>query len=169
MDIWEEKLNIKKPTSCNRMAYCCKAATSVKPWIKINNAKINQNLKDFFNIFYPYYSHEDVKNLMPDAYNACMEIAISRPDINIEDIYFYKCRFLRQPNNCMIYEDRPTLCRKYPDSPFDSIPITCGYNKWSIDCKQKHIMMQSQLHTLKFKQFARSSFYLISPVFSWIK
>ena len=30
--------------------------------------------------------------------------------------------------NCKIYEDRPEMCRRYPE-PFGNLHVGCGYNK----------------------------------------
>lgn len=170
MDIWEEKFGISKNLSaCKKTATCCLAATSVSPWIKINRAKNNQNLRDFFNIFIPYDSSDKVQKTFPEAYRTCMEVAESRSDVNKEEIYFYHCRFLKPPNHCQIYEDRPNLCRDYPDSPFDSISSTCGYYGWAKQCKKKLIELQLELMNAKLKEFSNYKIYLISPNYSWLR
>lgn len=168
MDVWEKKLNIKKPEACKRTAICCQTATSVSPWDKIHNAKNNPLLKDFFNIFIPYNSIDEIKTKFPEAYESCLKTAQTRKDINLNDIYFYHCRFLIQPNYCCIYEDRPTLCRHFPESPFDSIPRECGYYDWSKECKKAYIDLQLELRKLKLTQFSQCKFYLASPVTSWL-
>lgn len=169
MNVWEKRLNIKKPKACKRSATCCQTATSVSPWNKIHNAKNDPILKDFFNIFTPYKNQEEIKTKFPEAYQSSIEIARTRKDIRIEDIYFYHCRFLIQPNICPVYEDRPTICRSFPESPFDAIPETCGYYGWSKQCKTAYINLQLELRKLKLTQFAPCRFYIISPVTSWLK
>lgn len=166
-DLWAEKFNIQKPESCNRKALCCKVATSVNPWEKLARAKYSPLLKDFFNIFIPYNSQEDVKKLYPEAYEACKNVAISR-NIKLEDVYFYRCRFIIEPNACPIYEDRPQLCRDYPDSPFDAIPSICGFHDWSQKCLKKNISLHQELYTLKFNQFKDHGFFIHSPGSSWL-
>lgn len=168
MNIWEEKLNIKPPAACNRTAICCQVVTSVEPWKKLAVAKANQSLKDFFNIFIPYQSHGFVINNFPDAYDACMKIVKGRQGVSFDHLYFYYCRFLTRPNICNIYEDRPTLCRNYPESPFDAISKECGYYKWSLECKKAYINMQQELTKLHFCQFSSFSFFIMSPSYSWI-
>lgn len=167
-DLWEVQLNIKKPATCKRKALCCKVATSVRPWEKLANVANNPYLKDFFNIFIPYPSAIDVKKLYPEAYDACMKVAKSR-NINPDDIVFYKCRFLVEPSHCPIYEDRPSVCRRYPDSPFDAIPSICGYHDWSEACIKKTIALHQELYALKLMQFGHYPFFILSGYGSWLR
>ena len=163
MDIWEQKLNIKRPERCNRLGLCCLSATSVKPWNKIFKARKDQYLRDFFNLFIPYEPQSLFKQKYPDVYKACIDIARMRKDIKLEDIYFYYCRFYKMPNHCPVYEDRPTVCRQFPDSPFDAIPHTCGYYAWSVECKQKYFEMQLELRKLKLEAYSQAPFFILSP------
>lgn len=169
MDIWEEKFHIKKEGYCKRTATCCRSATSYQPWKKIHIASKDQNLKDFFNIFIPYESHETVKNIFPEAYEACIDVVKERKDINLKDVYFYYCRFFQPPNICPIYEDRPSLCRNFPESPFDAIPRTCGYYEWGRQCKKNYFKITQELAQLKFTQYMNSPFFILPLSISSIK
>jgi Fe-S-cluster containining protein len=169
MDRWEQLLNISKPEICKRTAACCLTATSLEPWKKITAASKNQELKDFFNIFIPYLDKNDVKEKYPDAFKSSIEIASSRSSYKSENLYFYYCRFLDPPNHCQIYEDRPSLCRSFPESPFDAIPETCGYYEWACNCRQKYYELQTELKRLKLFQYSSSTFFITSPAGSWLK
>lgn len=169
MDIWEEKFNIKKPDTCNRTAICCQMATALSPWEKLFTAKNNPSSKDFFSIFLPYPKKEMAREKFPDVYYMSLEVAKSRPNTNIEDLYFYYCRFLSPPDFCLIYEDRPSLCRGFPESPFDSISIRCGYFKWAKQCQHNYHNIKSEYNTLQLIQKSKLKFFLLSPGASWIK
>jgi Fe-S-cluster containining protein len=169
MDKWQKLLNIKRPEfACTGTGTCCQAATSIQPWNKIHKASYDQTLRDFFNIFIPYEDHTYVQKQYPEAYNACLEILKTRDNITINDLYFYRCRFIKPPNFCTIYEDRPTLCRNFPESPFDSIPSTCGYYSWAQECKKKYFTLQRELRKLKCRQYSEYKFYMLSPAKSWL-
>lgn len=39
----------------------------------------------------------------------------------------FKCKFLSRANRCLIYNDRPEMCRKYPNIPNTTILKNCGF------------------------------------------
>jgi Fe-S-cluster containining protein len=41
----------------------------------------------------------------------------------------YKCKFLSRSNTCLIYNDRPETCKKYPDIPNTVILPNCGFKE----------------------------------------
>lgn len=168
MDIWEKSTGIKKPITCNRKAICCQMATILKPWEKLSQASSSPGLKDFFNIFIPYGSREIAHQKFPSAYEECLSVVESRENTSIEDLYFYHCQFLKQPNECLIYEDRPSLCRSFPESPMDAIPRECGYFAWSERCKQHLEKMKHELDLLKRAEYEDYPFFVVSPGYSWI-
>ena len=168
MEIFEEFLKKKNKYKCKRTGICCRSATSVKPWEKLIKAKDNQYLRDFFNLFVTYGRTDEYKKIFPNAYINCISIVKDRKDISIDDVYFYYCRFFKEPGICQIYEDRPDLCRNYPESPFDAIDSECGFYKWSIDCKKAYIQLKYELEMLKRIEFSDYNFYIVSFSTSWI-
>jgi len=48
-----------------------------------------------------------------------------------------------------IYEDRPTLCRTYPESPFSAIASCCGYYPEAQSCLNQIEALRQELATLK--------------------
>lgn len=80
----------------------------------------------FLNQYQPYPALQDAMAQAPDAVAASRLIAEQRGD-SPESLVFYRCIYLQGRNQCQIYEDRPTLCRDFPESPFGAIPKCCGY------------------------------------------
>lgn len=113
------------------------------------------------------------------------ELAAKSPKFKSpEQVLFYKCRFVGPDNTCMIYEDRPNLCREYPDTPFLLMHPGCGFENWSRECKEKYKQINDELKALKLIQKTLSvsshdititgsafprKYFLFSPGASWLK
>ena len=78
-------------------------------------------------------------------------------EVNVENLVFYHCSFLSDNNKCLIYEDRPNLCREFPDSPLLVLAPGCAYEKWAADCKEKHFKLKEE--RLKYKEELESIRY----------
>jgi len=199
MNKWSEIFGIPYP-ECKKTGQCCECSSPSSPAIKILEKAANNDefSRDFLNIFVPYKNIEEVKKLFPKILERNLE-AIKKSDcgeVNENNIVFYKCRFLKQDKNCAIYEDRPTLCRDFPDSPFLVFAPGCAYENWGKNCKESYkAMMENKevykkaLEDLRYQKKAiRTAKYLsrisnpdykpvillpslslVSPGASWIK
>ena len=87
----------------------------------------------------------------PDAVAASLAVAEERGD-DPDDVVFYRCVYLEGKNRCTIYEDRPALCRAFPESPFGAVPACCGYFGRKTACQDQLIAMKAELARLKSLQ-----------------
>ena len=195
---WSKYFNIKYP-DCSMCSQCCRCASPSTPADElIKKASENNDFaKDFFSIFIPYKSLEEARENNPEIVNRSLN-ACNSPDskVNADNIVFYHCRYISDDNKCLIHEDRPQLCRDYPDSPFLIFAEGCSYEKWSKQCKDSYYDIQEQLkkykkelNDLKYQQKSIKllntvkkinnkeynfilfcpSMSLVSPGVSWIK
>lgn len=148
---WEKLLGVTWPQNqCDQSGECCRGAAQIKPWNNLlrQAAQGDSTSRAFLNQYQPYPSSEIAIQSAPDAVHASREIAVSRGE-NPESLVFYHCIYLQGKNQCRIYEDRPTLCRDFPESPFGAIPKCCGYYAAKQSCLQKAEQLRHQLAELK--------------------
>jgi Fe-S-cluster containining protein len=148
---WEELLGVKWPKNqCDQSGECCRGAAQIKPWERLiqQAAQGNPTSRTFLNQYTPYTNYKAALEAAPAAVDASLEIALSRGE-NPEDLVFYHCIYLEGRNQCQIYEDRPTLCRDFPESPFGAIPKCCGYYPVKLKCLEKGKELKQQLANLK--------------------
>ncbi|WP_373532938.1 YkgJ family cysteine cluster protein [Vampirovibrio sp.] len=148
---WEKLLGVQWPKNqCDQSGECCRGAAQIKPWQNLMAQAANGNpiSRAFLNQYQPYPNQEAALNTAPDAVQASTEIALSRGE-NPENLVFYHCIYLKNRNQCQIYEDRPTLCRDFPESPFGAIPKCCGYTQAKENCLEKASQLRQQLAGLK--------------------
>jgi Fe-S-cluster containining protein len=57
--------------------------------------------------------------------------------------------YVSEDNKCLVWEDRPQLCRDYPGSPFLVMAPGCAYEEWSELCREKYRNLKIELEYLK--------------------
>lgn len=151
---WEELLGTKWPkNACDRSGECCRGAAQLAPW---NNtltmaARGDATARDFLNQYIPYPNRETAQQNAPYAVEASLKVAETKGYI-ADEIIFYHCRFLKGQSECQIYEDRPTFCRTFPESPFGAIPSCCGYYAEAQRCLTQIETLRQELADLKKQQ-----------------
>ena len=186
MNKWEETFGVKFP-KCKMTGYCCSMASpSVPPGVLLKKAAEGDSFaRDFLNLFQAYKSREEAYAIAPELVDKTLSYASRSNKYQSSDqVVFYRCRFLKGKNQCQVYEDRPQLCRDYPDSPFLVVPPGCAYEQWSNECKKKYYELKEELNNLKalkeklLKDQARQNsvnrglvytVFLLSPSTSWIR
>jgi Fe-S-cluster containining protein len=151
---WEELLGRKWPkNACDRSGECCRGAAQYAPWRNILPlaASGDATARDFLNQYMPYPNIEIARQNAPDGVAASLKIARANGQAE-DEIIFYRCRFLTGQNQCQIYEDRPTLCRTYPESPFGAIASCCGYYGEAQSCLSQIEDLREELAELKRQQ-----------------
>jgi Fe-S-cluster containining protein len=184
MNNWEKAFGIKYP-ECKKTGLCCSMATPSTPAMDLLKlaAEGNSYARDFLSIFNPHESIDVVRQKAPEFLEKAHSLAAKSPKFSSpEQVIFFRCRYLKGKNHCQVYEDRPQLCRDYPDTPFLLMPPGCGYEGWSNECKNNYNQMGrelKQLQTLKellgtvvsfahLKQkTCQKSLFILSPGASW--
>lgn len=153
MKKWSENFNIPLP-ECNKCGTCCNCASpSVSYLTLLKKAAAGEDFaRDFFSIFVPYRNIEEVKNIYPDIVERSINALkknINQSLIEPENPVFYKCRYYSDQKKCLIYEDRPVLCRDFPGTPYSILGKQCAYYNWAQECKQKYKDLTEELEILK--------------------
>jgi Fe-S-cluster containining protein len=122
----KEILSTKEKFSCKGCAICCKFACSEFSYEELKiKAQNNDNLaKQFISIFIPYDNVEIPQKLYPEYFE------LLKKEKNLKEVYFYHCPKVTKYNLCSDYENRPQICRDFPDNPLAFLPNKCGYTGW---------------------------------------
>ena len=154
MSDWQTLLGVTWPdTLCDQSGECCRGAAQLAPWrtLLVQAAAGDETSRDFLNQFVPYPNRVAAELGAPHAVAASLQLAAERGDV-LEDVMFYRCRYLQGQNQCLVYEDRPTLCREFPESPFGAIPSCCGYATLAKICHEKVDALRRELAYYKALQ-----------------
>lgn len=198
MNKWSELLDVPFP-ECRMTGNCCRFSSPSTPGVLLlkRAAENDEFARDYLSIFIPYSSIEEAKELNRELVEKNMEVLEKQKagKVNADNIVFYHCRFNGDDGRCMIYEDRPNLCREFPDSPYLVFAPGCAYEQWSVECKKKYAQLnedikihKEELKNLKYQRsairllnqlnsvddkyktaFILPSLNLVSPGTSWIK
>lgn len=142
---FQEILAYRDKFQCNGCATCCNLACSeFSPEELKQKAENGDNFaSQFLSVFVPYKSIEDVRNVYP-AYIELLEE-------NKEDkVYFYHCPKLTSDNKCSDYENRPEICRRFPDNPLSLLPSSCGYCKWKEEVEPMTLLLHSMIEIVDY-------------------
>ena len=143
-DIYEKIQLIEKRRqcfSCGRCTSCCKLASSEYSYEELKERAKNGDKfsKEFVSIFVPYKSIEEPRKIYPDYVEM-----LEKETEDINSIHFYYCPKLGKDGLCTDYENRPDICRDFPNNPLVALPLKCSYNQW----KQEVEITALTLHAL---------------------
>ena len=142
---WNEILAYRKEFSCAGCGTCCRLACSEfsPEQLKLKAEHSDRFAEQFLSIFVPYNTREEVKKIYPEY--------IKMLDDNKEQkVYFYHCIKLTESNRCSDYENRPQICRDFPDNPLALLPKTCGYYNWKQQVEPVALMLHSMLEIVDY-------------------
>lgn len=145
-DKWLEILNYRKEFQCNRCGACCKLACSeFSPEELKEKAQNGDNFaQQFTSVFIPYEKEEDAQKIYPEYFE------LLKNNVPDEDVYFYHCPKINDKNECCDYENRPQICKDFPDNPISFLPKTCGYKKWKADIETTALSLNALLEIVQF-------------------
>lgn len=118
---------LKEKYSCNRCAACCKLASSEYSYEQLKERAQNGDIfsQQFISVFIPYENYENARENYPEFFDL-----LKHKYQNDEEIYFYHCPKITKDNLCSDYENRPDICRDFPNNPLVIFPKGCGFRKW---------------------------------------
>lgn len=156
MSSYEENYLAKRPQSlCKMCGKCCRVVTTSTPYSKLQQlaASGDEGARDFLSIFLPYDSIEAAKAVHSDVVENIINLLSQDNNYNEAETTFYYCKYLQDDNLCSNYENRPTLCRHCPSSPWVIVPPGCGFEGWLFakreEDKQKVRRAKEELLELK--------------------
>lgn len=123
----QEINKLREKYTCNKCAACCKLASSEYSYEELKERAKNGDIfsQQFVSIFVPYKNKEEARQFYPEFF-----ALLEKKYPNDNDIYFYYCPKLGENNLCTDYENRPNICREFPNNPLVIFPKDCGYRKW---------------------------------------
>lgn len=124
-----EMLDKRKNYSCSGCASCCKLACSEFSYSElVQKVKEGDNFSSqFLSVFVPYQSQEEARDVYPEYFE------LLKTKVGGENTYFYHCPKVTKNNRCPDYDNRPQICRDFPDNPIGFLPKNCGFSKWRED------------------------------------
>ena len=111
---------------------CCRVVTAPLPYEKLKELAANgdQGAIDFLSIFEPYKSVYEARKVDEGIVDNIINRLKEDGNYVEKDMTFYRCKYLQADNLCANYENRPTLCRYFPSSPWAIVPPGCGFEGW---------------------------------------
>ena len=127
--------------SCGRCTSCCKLASSEYSYEELKERAKNGDKfsAEFVSIFVPYESIDEPRKIYPDYIKMIEEKFADQTEV-----HFYYCPKLGSDGLCTDYENRPNICRDFPNNPLVALPLKCSYNEW----KQEVEITALTLHAL---------------------
>ncbi len=140
-----EILAYRTKFKCVGCATCCNLACSeFSPEELKQKAQNGDNFaKQFLSVFIPYNSKEEARKVYPEY----IELLEKNKEY---DVYFYHCPKLTEDKRCSDYENRPQICRDFPDNPLSILPSACGYKKWKEEVEPIALMLHSMVEIIDF-------------------
>lgn len=129
-------IRMRQEIDCSMCGACCKLAISEFSHEQLREKAQNGDKysKQFIETFIPYDGDKIPKTLFPQYLELIEE--------SHEKIYYYHCDKVTNENKCPDYENRPDICRDYPDNPLQLLHLTCSFEKW-------HNKIQNPVLTIK--------------------
>lgn len=147
---WSNLLEQRNSFKCSGCGACCKLACSeFSPKELIQKAKNGDNFAtQFTRVFIPYEKEEDAQKVYPEYFNLLKLKGIN--ENNGEKTYFYHCPKVTNNNRCPDYENRPQICKDFPDNPIGLLPKTCGFSQWKEEVKEEALRLHAMLEIVYF-------------------
>ena len=136
----------RKKFKCEGCAACCKLACSEFSLEELKQKSQNGDnfAQQFLSVFVPYESESEAEKIYPEYFKLLKEKKQN------EKIYFYYCPKLTKDNRCPDYENRPQICKDFPDNPLGLLPITCGFKTWKKEVETIALKLHSLFEILEF-------------------
>lgn len=143
---WMKILDYRENFSCIGCASCCKLACSEFSYEELlEKAKNGDNFAtQFTSVFIPYKSEEEARAVYPEY------LEMLKEKLESDSVYFYHCPKLTKENRCSDYENRPSICRDFPNNPLSLLPKSCGYKSWKEEVETTALMLHSMLEIVDF-------------------
>lgn len=142
---WREILDYRENFHCKGCATCCNLACSEFSPEQLKEKAQNGDkfATQFTSIFVPYETCEDAEKVYPE-YLKLLSDTID------EDVYFYHCPKLTTCKRCSDYENRPEICRVFPDNPLSILPESCGFYQWRQEVEPVALMLHSMVGIIDY-------------------
>jgi Fe-S-cluster containining protein len=143
----KEISEMRKKSKCLGCGTCCRFAVSeFSPEELKKKVQNGDNFaSQFIKTFVPYNTREDVRKVYPE-YVDFLELSGEK------DYYFYHCPKVTDNNRCPDYENRPKICRDFPDNPIAFLPPKCGFSDWKEKSEPILLQLRAEMEILEYYQ-----------------
>ena len=131
-DSYEKNYLNKRPQDlCLMCGKCCRVVTTGTSHEELCELARKNDVyaKEFLEIFVPYESVEAARKVDAETVDNIFN-HLQNDQKSTENLTFYYCKYLQDDNKCGRYEDRKTLCKHFPSSPWAIVPPGCGFSGW---------------------------------------
>lgn len=135
----------KSCCECIQCGNCCRLAVSEYSYqqLKQRANKGDKFSQDFVSVFVPFETVEDARNANPDYFNLLDNL------LEEQKIYYYYCPKLVD-NKCSDYENRPDICKVFPNNPLQMLPSTCSFNEWKNKISKYAMFLKAKTDIIEF-------------------
>lgn len=142
---WKEILDYRKNFHCKGCATCCNLACSEFSPEELKEKAVNGDkfATQFMSIFVPYQTREEAEKIYPEYLKLLAEL-------KEDEVYFYHCPKLTDCKRCSDYENRPEICRAFPDNPLSILPESCGFYEWRQEVEPVALMLHSMVEIIDY-------------------
>ncbi len=136
---------LRNQYSCKGCGVCCRLSCSEFSYeeIKFKAENGDNYAKQFVSTFLPYEDLGEVRMIFPQYLSLLNEN-------NEDNFYFYHCPKVTDDNKCPDYENRPQICRDFPDNPIAFLPLSCGYNGWKSEVENQLLKVNAMMTIVEF-------------------
>ena len=131
--------------NCIGCGVCCNFAVSEFSFEELQlKAKNGDNFaSQFISVFIPYENMNEVENVYP-------EYVQMLNDSGESGYYFYHCPKVTEDNRCSDYENRPQICRDFPDNPIAFLPKNCGIKDGKLKSESVSLNLNAEAEIINF-------------------
>lgn len=144
-ELTQQIKELRTQSHCIGCGTCCQFACSEFSPAELKNKAQNKDktAQDFLQTFVPYQDMEEVRKVFPE-YVTLLEAN------NENGYYFYHCPKVTQGNRCPDYENRPQICRDFPDNPTAFLPPKCGFKDWKLKSNSVSLKLSAEMEISLF-------------------
>ena len=127
---------------CSGCGVCCRFAVSeFSPEELVEKSKCGDNFAtQFISTFVPYHSEDEYSNIFPEYIELLKD----------EKYYVYHCPKVTDDNKCPDYENRPQICRDFPDNPIAFLPPNCGFMDWKLKSEPVWLKLRAEVEIINY-------------------
>ena len=131
--------------NCVGCGVCCNFAVSEfsPEELKIKAENGDNFASQFISVFVPYNDLSVVENIYPEYVQMLKYSGES-------GYYFYHCPKVTEDNRCSDYENRPQICRDFPDNPIAFLPKNCGFKDWKLKSESVSLKLNAEAEIINF-------------------
>ncbi|MDD3238469.1 MAG: YkgJ family cysteine cluster protein [Candidatus Gastranaerophilales bacterium] len=143
----QQILAYREDFHCEKCALCCNFACSEFSPSELKQKADNGDkfATQFLSVFIPYENIDEAKKIYPE-YVSLLEAKYG----DTESVYFYHCPKLSENNLCNDYENRPDVCRDFPNNPLAILPDSCGFKPWKDEIEVIALSLHALLEIVEY-------------------